>query len=356
MSKTSQGQPAHGVWVYLHLFLFQVSLGLVWRIQTFSIWILGKILPVMDLQKTSKRRFKSYKNYLGLRKIHQENSLQQTQTYYMIMVTHHWFIMKVSHTFSFVVEFGVVHVYRLSGVAHTVVVFPRSTEDVTKIVKIAIRYRMPIIPYSGATSLEGQTRGVSWCNQLSIAPNLTTFELTVSSWRHMYWYVKHEQDSGDSWYPVLQSPSIVQYDVAYRGRLRFGVSAWHKVGWHQRSSARPRFVFRRGTYSVILLSSTNVRDSLVFPCACVGFFISLSQSDLFCYQICLKLDPAPEATIGGMLSTGCSGSMSNSLWSAVAHWLPVANAVRYGTAKAEWFLNAASLQIQLSPCQIEFNI
>jgi len=60
------------------------------------------------------------------------------------------------------------------------------------------------------------------------------------------------------------------------------------------------------------LCSIHVRDSIVFPCASIDPFISLSQINLFCYQIRLKLDPAPEATIGGMLSTGCSGSMFNS--------------------------------------------
>lgn len=38
------------------------------------------------------------------------------------------------------------------------VVYPSSTEDVVKIVNIARKYRMPVIPYSGATSLEGHTR------------------------------------------------------------------------------------------------------------------------------------------------------------------------------------------------------
>jgi hypothetical protein len=57
-----------------------------------------------------------------------------------------------------------------------------------------------------------------------------------------------------------------------------------------------------------------------------------------------KLDPAPSATIGGMLSTGCSGSKWSNFYQ-IAHTCSyygrtLANAVRYGTAKAEWFLNS----------------
>lgn len=43
---------------------------------------------------------------------------------------------------------------------HSVIVRPQSTEDVVKIVNIAREYRVPIVPYSGATSLEGQFSGV----------------------------------------------------------------------------------------------------------------------------------------------------------------------------------------------------
>lgn len=66
------------------------------------------------------------------------------------------------------------------GVEHSVVVYPQTTEDVVKIVKIAVKYRMPIIvsvyymntffplkcpqAYSGATSLEGHFRGVGTFN------------------------------------------------------------------------------------------------------------------------------------------------------------------------------------------------
>ncbi|KAG6854592.1 hypothetical protein C0991_004194 [Blastosporella zonata] len=44
---------------------------------------------------------------------------------------------------------------------HTVVVRPKSTSDVVKIVNISRKYRMPITPYSGATSLEGHTSGTA---------------------------------------------------------------------------------------------------------------------------------------------------------------------------------------------------
>lgn len=37
---------------------------------------------------------------------------------------------------------------------------PKNTVDVVKIVNIARKYRVPIVPYGGATSLEGHFSGV----------------------------------------------------------------------------------------------------------------------------------------------------------------------------------------------------
>ncbi|KAF7351885.1 FAD-binding protein [Mycena venus] len=133
-----------------------------------------------------------------------------------------------------------------TGVDHTVVVYPESTEDVVKIVKVANKYKMPITPYSGGTGLEGQFighPGGGICMDMSGMNKILEI---------------HEADAD-----VVCQPGL---------------------GYVELNET---------------LESEGI--PLFFP-----------------------LDPAPEATIGGMLSTGCSGT----------------NAVRYGTAKAEWFLNA----------------
>ncbi|KAK0190619.1 FAD-linked oxidase-like protein [Armillaria mellea] len=129
---------------------------------------------------------------------------------------------------------------------HSVVVYPDSTDDVVKIVKVATKYRMPITPYSGATNLEGHTRGH---HSGGICIDLSSMKKIIEI---------HEADSD-----MVCQPGI----------------GWVEINDTLEEKGIPLF----------------------FP-----------------------IDPAPGATIGGMLSTGCSGT----------------NAVRYGTSKAEWFLNA----------------
>ncbi|KAG8918685.1 hypothetical protein FRC00_012192, partial [Tulasnella sp. 408] len=46
------------------------------------------------------------------------------------------------------------------AIAHSVVIFPESTEDVVAVMKIATKYRMPVVAYSGGTSVEGHFSGV----------------------------------------------------------------------------------------------------------------------------------------------------------------------------------------------------
>ncbi|KAF8630984.1 hypothetical protein AX15_002694 [Amanita polypyramis BW_CC] len=133
------------------------------------------------------------------------------------------------------------------AVLHSIIVHPQSTEDVVKIVKVATKYRMPVIPYAGATSFEGHTRGHPTAGGICVDMSNMDKILDI-----------HVEDS----------------DVVCQAGAR-----WVDINDVLKEQGIPLF----------------------FP-----------------------IDPAPSATIGGMLGTGCSGT----------------NAVRYGTAKGEWFLNA----------------
>ncbi|EIM83944.1 D-lactate dehydrogenase cytochrome oxidoreductase, partial [Stereum hirsutum FP-91666 SS1] len=128
---------------------------------------------------------------------------------------------------------------------HAVVVRPKSTEDVVKIVNVAREYRVPITAYSGATSLEGHFAGYE---SRSICIDLSGMDKLL----------KINEGDGDL---VCQSGA-----------------RWEDINQTLKDKGIPLF----------------------FP-----------------------LDPGPGATIGGMVGTGCSGT----------------NAVRYGTARSEWFLN-----------------
>ncbi|KZV67230.1 FAD-binding domain-containing protein, partial [Peniophora sp. CONT] len=131
-------------------------------------------------------------------------------------------------------------------IPHNIIVYPESTQDVVDIVQIARRYRIPIVPYSGGTSMEGHITGTK---HGSICVDVSQMNKILEI---------HEADSD-----VVVQPGL---------------------GW------------------MALNDELNERGiPLFFP-----------------------LDPSPDATLGGMFSTGCSGT----------------NAVRYGTARGEWFLNA----------------
>lgn len=126
----------------------------------------------------------------------------------------------------------------------TVVVWVDTTEEVQEVVKIANKYKVPITPFSGGTSLEGHFS--SPYGGISIDVSAMDKVLEVS-------------------------------ELDGEARVQAGVK-WEDLNAYLKDKGIPLF----------------------FP-----------------------LDPGPGATIGGMAGTGCSGT----------------NAVRYGTAKAEWFLN-----------------
>ncbi|EJT98506.1 hypothetical protein DACRYDRAFT_24534 [Dacryopinax primogenitus] len=147
---------------------------------------------------------------------------------------------------------NVIHEHGYSTNAHhpaadpSVVVYAHNTEDVVKVVNLSRKYRIPISPYSGGTSLEGNYGSI---NYAGISLDLSAMDKVLEI---------HEKDG----------------DMVVQAGCR-----WDDLNDLLKDKGIPLF----------------------FP-----------------------LDAGPGATIGGMIATGCSGT----------------NAVRYGTAKAEWFLNA----------------
>ena len=65
---------------------------------------------------------------------------------------------------------------------------PAKTADVVSIINIARKYKIPVVPYSGATSLEGHFSGVSYLLRATIATEV----ITVPFGKYMFGYVRYE--------------------------------------------------------------------------------------------------------------------------------------------------------------------
>lgn len=102
--------------------------------------------------------------------------------------------------------------------------------------------------------------------------------------------------------------------VHRRGRLGFGVPSRREVGRNQPDLG-------------------GESNTSLFPSETDGI---TSTTTLLTAQ----LDPGPGAAIGGMIATGCSGSTCPcDSKCPLKHTPCTANAVKYGTARGEWFLN-----------------
>lgn len=88
---------------------------------------------------------------------------------------------------------------------------PSSTEDVVHIVNIARKYRVPIVAYSGATSLEGHFSGVRCSRRFKLYLILTRGFL-VLDWKYMFGYVRNGQNLTDQRSAPLQ-PVIIIFKI-----------------------------------------------------------------------------------------------------------------------------------------------
>ena len=129
---------------------------------------------------------------------------------------------------------------------HTVVVHPETTEDVAKIVKIAVKCKMPVTPYSGGTSLEGNFRAVRlavfFSQVISIAQSRSfsipstrsaVYALICPGWTRFLRFTV-----GDNWGFTLFGLTIPP-----RGGLRSRLSGRGSVDGCKRDSERKRCVW-----------------------------------------------------------------------------------------------------------------
>ena len=70
---------------------------------------------------------------------------------------------------------------------HAVVVKPLTTEEVSAIVKIANKYRVPVTPYGAGTSLEGHYGGVSLSSLLTDQILRNSFSRTLQARYALIW-------------------------------------------------------------------------------------------------------------------------------------------------------------------------
>ena len=80
-------------------------------------------------------------------------------------------------------------------VPHSAIVYPETTQDVVAVVEVANKYRIPVVPYSGGTSLEGHIAGVraliqylTRCFLTRIRANMAAYVLMYREWTRSWRY------------------------------------------------------------------------------------------------------------------------------------------------------------------------
>ncbi|KAH9818893.1 hypothetical protein DFH28DRAFT_887792 [Melampsora americana] len=138
------------------------------------------------------------------------------------------------------------------------ILYPRSTQDVVKIVEVTSRYNIPLIPYSGGTSLEGHF-------------NAPSTNLQTSKTDH------HKKNQFES----------IEEDL--KPGYSFTVD------------------FSKHMNQIITLNESDL-DVIVQPGISYDQLNEELKKRCTTSKLFFPVDPGPGAQIGGMIGTGCSGT------------------------------------------------